>query len=317
MTSEQATSEPCDLSVVICTVNRPVLLAKAVASAAGQENRLGLATEIVVVDNSAEGRARETVERLARQHSVPVCYVSERRMSFAYARNAGVAAARGALIAFLDDDEEASPRWSDALVETLRRFDADVVFGPILPVFEGGRPPAWDPEGHYYSRHLDVPSGTEVSERGTGNALMKRIACGPGDEPFAHDLGSSGGEDIDLFLRLKAQGRKLVWAAEATVTELQPKETLTLGYRSYRNFCLNQTYVRIRVRNSDKRLVTMLRFMAMGAAQVVVFSLPGLASCFAHARPLIAARMKLCNGLGKLLWMMPSQLYSRRYRSRA
>jgi glycosyltransferase involved in cell wall biosynthesis len=37
----------------------------------------------------------------------------------------------GDLIAFLDDDEEASPGWLAALIETQRRYDADVVFGPV------------------------------------------------------------------------------------------------------------------------------------------------------------------------------------------
>ncbi|MGF1607977.1 MAG: glycosyltransferase family 2 protein [Kiloniellales bacterium] len=309
----QASAVCCDASVVICTVNRPTLLARAVDSVVAQENQLGLDFEIVVVDNSVDGRSRKAVQDLAHKSAVPIRYVSERRMSFAYARNAGVRAARGELIAFLDDDEEASAGWLDSLAETLRRFDADVVFGPILPRFEGGKPPSWDPDGRHHVRRLDVPTGTEISARSTGNVLMKRASCVLDEAPFAQELGITGGEDVDFFMRLQRLGRKLVWAGDAVVTELQPAETLTLGYRSYRIFCGNQSYVKTSARNSSKPFKTKLRLMAAGAVQVVVFFLPWLASYLAPTGPLIAARLKFCSGLGKLLWMIPSRLYARRY----
>ena len=58
-------------------------------------------------------------------------YVHEPAAGVANARNAGMTQATGGLIAFLDDDEEASPGWLAALIEAQRRFDADVVFGPV------------------------------------------------------------------------------------------------------------------------------------------------------------------------------------------
>jgi len=307
----------CDVSVVVCTVNRPDMLRKAIDSLVGMNNRHDLSREILVVDNSAEGLWRDLVEglseELARTRSVSLRYTSETRMSFAHARNAGVRESRGDLLAFLDDDEEASVDWLDELIAAMREHEADVVFGPVLPVFEGGGPPDWDPQGLYHTRDTKLPTGTEVKERGTGNVLIRRDRCLTEGEPFDNAMGASGGEDVDFFLRLRRRGRKLIWCRTATVTEVQEQRYQTLPYRSFRNFCQNQIYVKVQSRNSDSPWWTRLSLMAVGAAQVAIYSLPGVLSMIVMAPPLIGARLKLFNGLGKLFWMLPARLYAKRY----
>lgn len=316
MPSNETSSSGCDVSVVICTLNRPEMLRKAVDSVLRLNNRHGLSREILVVDNSAEGLWRDLVEgmsaELAQGTGVPLRYTSETKMSFAHARNAGVRESRGDLLAFLDDDEEASPDWLDELVEAMRTHQADVVFGPVLPLFEGG-PPDWDPQGHYHTRDVDMPTGTEVNERGTGNVLMRRDRCLTETEPFDHALGTSGGEDVDFFLRLRRRGRKLIWCRTATVTEVQQARDLGLPYRSFRHFCQNQIYVRVQARHSDSPWWTKMRLMVVGAAQVAIYSVPYALSLLLMKPPLVAARLKFFNGLGKLFWMLPSRLYAKRY----
>ena len=71
------------------------------------------------------------IDALAAEAPFPVRYVHEPAAGVANARNAAMAAASGELIAFLDDDEEAAPGWLAALIDAQRRFDADVVFGPV------------------------------------------------------------------------------------------------------------------------------------------------------------------------------------------
>ena len=101
------------LSIVIPTNGRRSLLATAIESCLAQELPADADFEILVVDNTPQGLSREMIagradDRLRWLHA-PTPGVAE-------ARNRGVAAARGQYIAFLDDDEEASPRWAAALL---------------------------------------------------------------------------------------------------------------------------------------------------------------------------------------------------------
>jgi glycosyltransferase involved in cell wall biosynthesis len=56
------------------------------------------------------------------------------------ARNAGIKAAKGDIIAFIDDDATAEKGWIENLLSTYREYDAAAVGGKVLPVWLGGKP---------------------------------------------------------------------------------------------------------------------------------------------------------------------------------
>ncbi len=56
------------------------------------------------------------------------------------ARNAGIKAAKGDVIAFIDDDAVAEKRWIENLLSTYREYDAAAVGGKVLPVWLGDKP---------------------------------------------------------------------------------------------------------------------------------------------------------------------------------
>ena len=94
-----------DISVVIPTLRRPALLSRALQSVFDQTFP---PSEVIVV---VDGTDPETRAILA-HHAHPRLKVlqNERSLSAAGARNAGVAAAAGTWIAFLDDDDQWYPR---------------------------------------------------------------------------------------------------------------------------------------------------------------------------------------------------------------
>jgi GT2 family glycosyltransferase len=59
--------------------------------------------------------------------------VREARRGSSYARNAGIAAARGAIVAMTDDDMEVGPDWLERIVAPLVRSDVLAVTGVTLP----------------------------------------------------------------------------------------------------------------------------------------------------------------------------------------
>ena len=138
-----------DMSIVICTLDRPEGLVRAVRSGVAQDDRGTLAYEIVIVDNSATANACALVRATWGDQPDFVRYLNEPRTNLAHARNAGLAAARGRYVAFMDDDMAAPRDWLANAVETMERTGADVLLGKVIPAFEGGD--GWGgalPRGH-------------------------------------------------------------------------------------------------------------------------------------------------------------------------
>jgi glycosyltransferase involved in cell wall biosynthesis len=120
-----------DVSVVLCTRDRPKRVADCVREVARQQYP---AYEIVVVDNAPTdlGAVPAVLDTL--ETSVPVRYVLEPRGGLSWARNAGWQSATADIIAFLDDDEIPDEHW---LAELVRGFSATstvgCVTGMVLP----------------------------------------------------------------------------------------------------------------------------------------------------------------------------------------
>ncbi len=98
--------KPYFISVVIATRNREHWLADALESLTKQTRP---PNEIIVVDNASEDNTREAVLRF--QDRLPVKYIYEGKKGIPYARNCGVKAAKGCIIAFIDDDSSADENW--------------------------------------------------------------------------------------------------------------------------------------------------------------------------------------------------------------
>ena len=289
------------VSVVIPTLRRPESLARAVRSALAQAATAPELAEVVVVDNAPEGSAANVVAGLSAVEGPRLVYVHEPKPGVATARNAGLAVAQGALIAFLDDDEEAPPGWLAALLRVHREHRADVTFGPI----QGRAPdaPAWA-AGYLerlFSRAGPERSGLIDEPYGCGNSLMTRATALAGATPFDAEQDQLGGEDDVLFRRLQRDGRRFAWAADAWVHEHAPAHRATLGYALKRAFAYGQSPCQAAAQRHDPfgigkwMLIGLGQTLAFGALAAVAWSL---------GRP---ARVELLDraarGLGKLLWM--------------
>jgi glycosyltransferase involved in cell wall biosynthesis len=197
-------------SVVIPTRGRPQQLKRCLAALANLET--AVAFEVVVVDDggtlelSREDRAGlEHVEVLKHGRAGP-----------AAARNAGVAAAAGDWIAFVDDDCQAEPGWLSALADALGSHPRDAIAGRVvnaLPddVYAEATQQLIDYARNWYA------SSDPVRRYATSNNLavgkLEFLDIGGFDSRFA----LAGGEDREFSRRWLAAGRRIIDAPDAVV----------------------------------------------------------------------------------------------------
>lgn len=287
------------VSVVIPTLNRQDSLRRALASAAAQRAPDGVAIEIVVVDNSQTGTAREVVAEFA-----AVRYVREPTPGVSNARNCGLRTAKGAWIAFLDDDEEAGADWIAELMKTALATGADAVFGPVSARADGGADMgALD---SYFSRGIARPDHADVTEfapyLGTNNSMFLRERCFDQDNPFDSSLNETGGEDSLLLRRLVLRGRRFAWAANAPVIEWTPPRRLNWNYVRRRKFLSGQIRVFVQDMSAPGDLGQIALWMAVGAVQTVGGALAAALLYPLDRTRALRASATMYGGLGKLFW---------------
>lgn len=200
---------------------------------------------ILVVDHSPKllERARE---------AFPDARVigNQRTRGLAGARNAGVAAARGEIVAFIDDDARAEPGWLEQLEACFDDPATVGAGGALIPRWEGPRPLWFPPEFNWVfgcsytglpERLAPVrnPIGANMAVRET---VLETIGGfregGAGDAPDeirSRGVVRAGGnvpDDTDLAIRVSRRRPGAVWLyqPEARVHHTVTPERTSLGY---------------------------------------------------------------------------------------
>lgn len=115
-------------SVVVATLDRPDSLAQCLQSLGRMRTRH--CVEIVVVDNNpSSGLTAPVLDKFPE-----VVHVTETRRGAAYARNAGILAAKGDIVVTTDDDVQVPPAWLDLLLQPFERNDVMAVCGNVQPL---------------------------------------------------------------------------------------------------------------------------------------------------------------------------------------
>jgi glycosyltransferase involved in cell wall biosynthesis len=189
------------VSVVVCTRDRPVQLRRCLA--AFRAVRSTVPWEVVVVDNGSSAATARVVgdeQQLAR---FPLSLVSEPLRGLGRARNAGWQAARGSLVAFVDDDCYVTASYVDAVAEAFRaRRDIGFVAGRISPFDVNDLPLTIDDrcDRSEYQPYRFVPAG---SLHGANLTFRRELLCLiNGFNPLL-GAGSAfeAGEDVEAVAR--------------------------------------------------------------------------------------------------------------------
>jgi glucosyl-dolichyl phosphate glucuronosyltransferase len=226
------------ISVIVCTYNRSESLRKTLGSLAQLWAPAGTSWELIVVDNNSTDDTAEVVKTFAAASSFSVRYVFEINQGLSHARNAGINAARGDIVAFTDDDVTVDPRWLCELRKIFEQFGCIGVGGRIVPVWIGQKP-SWleldGPHSLYSGTLVSFDLGEEPCELSTSpivgaNMAFKKVAFEKHGF-FRTDLGKRGndpmgGEEVEFCTRLSRAGDKLVYAPSAVVYHPVPKARL-------------------------------------------------------------------------------------------
>ena len=301
--TKSATSDRAWPAVILCipTFRRPEGLRKLLTHV-GRLTYQGRLS-VIVIDNDGEQLAGAAVAaQMSPVFPFPLAYIVEPRRGQTYAYNRGfVSAARAApapdYVAVLDDDEYPDPTWLTDMMTAALGLDADIVGGPVLPVFDD--PHHWlAGSGFYHPSRF--PSGRVDMIYGAGSMLIKRSVLESYlDEPFSHAFAFTGGSDLEFFTRCRRDGRSFAWADNAIVFETTPRSRTTVSWLLRRNFRKGTEGNRIdRAFNRGPRGLVRRWFRGAGLLSLGILSLPFAA--FGGRRAVIRSLGMAARGSGRI-----------------
>jgi glycosyltransferase involved in cell wall biosynthesis len=230
------------VSVVIATYNRANLLAASVESVLSQDYPN---VELIIVDDCSVDRTPEVIANFEAEHErVHGIRLSDNSGPSA-ARNRGIEAARGSLVAFLDDDDLWLPGKLTAQVSTLQdNPEAALCYAKALVGTADGVPTSQAYSGSDLGhsgdnfenqlRHHAIKTPTVVVRK----AVLEDV--GVFDETLAT------GEDTDLFLRITLEHPATYVPEPVTVVrEHKGRMTLTDRRSGRRARCLLTVFGRL------------------------------------------------------------------------
>jgi GT2 family glycosyltransferase len=225
------------LSVVICayTSRRWTDLCRAVKSVLAQD---GPTPELILVIDHCHELYVRACNRFRTEERITVRRNAE-GPGLSAARNTGVAAAHGDVVAFVDDDADVEPGWARALMHHYQDRRVAGVGGYAVPVWPQGRPD-WMPKEFDWvvgCSYAGQPTQLTSVRNPLGcNMSLRRSVFGAvgGFRTEVGRIGSTpvGGEETELCIRIRAQqpSSEILFDPEMRVRHHISADRATLRY---------------------------------------------------------------------------------------
>ncbi len=227
------------ISVIICTYNRDPYLYRAMQSIAFQD-AAAADFELLVINNNSTDNTTAICEAFGEKYpGLRYRHIVEYNQGLSHARNRGIREAKGEILVFLDDDAFAEKDYVSRLIRFYREHPSVMAAGGrTIPLFEEGTP-------HWMSRFLlplvaaidlgaeDKPLPRRIFPIGANMSFRAAALAEVG--AFDVNLGRKGknlqgGEEKDIFNRLRALGYQPWYVPGATVHHIIPASRTTPGF---------------------------------------------------------------------------------------
>lgn len=228
---------PEPLSIVVCTRDRPHLLAGCLRALRPLHEE---GHQVIIVDNAPTS---DQTARLVEQ--TPYRYLLEPSPGLNRARSRGLEAAAHRLVAFTDDDCSPDPAWARQLAAAQSASSAAAVTGLVLPA-ELAHPAQERFEAYCANRRIfrarRFACGRSFSRSGAAPSTAGAIGMGANmcferqalqqlggfDPRFDGGTPTLSGGDTEIFARLLAAGRTLHYTPLALVWHRHPTSQAAL-----------------------------------------------------------------------------------------
>jgi glucosyl-dolichyl phosphate glucuronosyltransferase len=267
------------ISAVICSYNRARFILKAIDSVFAQDFS-HTHFEVVVVDNNSTDDT--LVQLAAYQASHPdraFRFVTEPNQGVSFARTRCVQEARGAIVAFLDDDSLAAPNWLRTIHDFFQAHpEVYSLGGKILPYYLA-EPPAWF--SHYFFGLVGRFDLGDSPKRLTGS----RYPCGANmafrktifDQIgfFNTAIGRSGtslsaGEEKDIYQKILATGKQVWYLPGMVVQHAVEDNKFDLAYvKRHSRGMGHSERMRMKTWPLHKKLIKLLEFVGKWGYAIV------------------------------------------------
>jgi succinoglycan biosynthesis protein ExoM len=251
---------------------------------------------VVIIDNSVAADPS-----LAEQ-------CSQRGLEYARAYPAGYATARNRALdlgaaydylVFIDDDENPLFNWPVPLLQAISLHHADVAFGPVRSMIDG-KPPRWLSNAQMLRRTSHYPPGIFLGrDVYSGNTALRMSCINKYKLRFSQQFDLSGGEDTDLFRRLRALGGIICWVPDALVDEIVDPSRLL--FRDYLHRRMSSGELSWRLISLDNPMSARATFIFRRACRFVLGIARMAAGVITFSRPRIAYGLgEMALGVGTL-----------------
>jgi succinoglycan biosynthesis protein ExoM len=237
-----------NIVIGIPTYKRPIMLKKLLLNIkeCNISNSSVKNINIIVIDNDSERTAEGTVNDLIAHFtgSIRLNYYNYPVKGLSNVRNKLFDQAfdlNPDFIVCIDDDEFPTTDWLNQLLTTITESAADIVLGPVIPVFEHNVSPYIS----YWFKYKNLNNHQKIDFFWTGNFIISSKFLLKNKIKFDDRFNFTGSEDSHFGVTALKAGATILWSKDAVVYETIPEKRAKLFWLIKRSYNGAVTYCHI------------------------------------------------------------------------